>query len=341
VRTQLVGPFLAHLRARGVDVAPLLHAFALPPDAEGRPEVSLPLPQLQAFLAAAEAASGDAHLGLHVALGLPRGTYGLVEYIARASPTLRDAFRALARYLGLLNEHMAYAFDEEAPGRGAGTYRYGVPGEPLAYGRHANEYGLGLFVRIGRELTRSDWAPTAAAFAHPAPADEAPLAAHLRCPLSFGTGQNVLALSEETLALPVVSADPALLSVLERAAGAHAGVTAPPPAAAAPPPPDAGFTRRVAEALRPALPQGVPPLAQVARTLAVSARTLQRRLAEEGASYQDVVEATREELARAYLRDPRLGVSEVAYLLGYADLSTFDRAFKRWTGTTPRAFRGS
>nr|WP_171818717.1 nucleotidyltransferase family protein [Pyxidicoccus fallax] len=98
VRSQLVGPLLAYLRATGHDPAPLVERFGLPANAASLPEVSLPLTTLHAFLDAAEALSGDAFLGLHVAQRVPRGTYGLVEYIARASPTVRDTFRVLASF---------------------------------------------------------------------------------------------------------------------------------------------------------------------------------------------------------------------------------------------------
>ena len=94
VRSQLVGPLLAYLRATGRDPTPLVERFGLPANAASLPEVSLPLTTLHAFLDAAETLSGDAFLGLHVAQRVPRGTYGLVEYIARASATVRDTFRA-------------------------------------------------------------------------------------------------------------------------------------------------------------------------------------------------------------------------------------------------------
>jgi AraC-like DNA-binding protein len=326
VRTQLVGPFLGYVRARGQDPSPLVRDFQLPADAESLPELSLPLTTLRAFLDAAEHRSGDVFIGLHIAQAFKRGTYGLVEYIARASPTLRDTFRRLARYMALLNEHMVATFEEDAS---TGTFTYGVPGEPLSYGRHANEFGLALFVHGGRQLAGQAWNPLSVTFAHPAPADFAPLTAHFGVTPSFGGGLNVLTLAASTLDLPVTSADPALLSVLERAAGT------PPPRDSAPP----GFVQRVHEAIRGALRDGAPKMEAVARQLHVSSRTLQRRLAEHHTTFQDAADAVRSELARQYLRDPHLGVSEVAFLLGYSELSTFDRAFKRWTGMTPREFR--
>ncbi len=326
VRSQLVGPLLAYLRATGRDPAPLARRFGLPDGAESLPEVRLPLSTLHAFLDAAEALSGDAFLGLHMAQRVPRGTYGLVEYIARASPTLRDTFRALARYMALLEPAWQASF-QDTPG--GATFAYGIPGEPLAYGRHASEFGLGLFVHVGRQLTEHPWRPRAVAFAHPAPPDTAPLVEHFGVTPVFGAGRNALTLDTATLELRVVGADPALLSVLERAAGV------PSPTAPAVP----GFVQGVRDAIRAALREGTPQAGDVARGLHVSLRTLQRRLTEHGTSFQDEVDTVRRELAFQYLKDPHLGVSDVAFLLGYAELSTFDRAFKRWTGMTPRVWR--
>jgi AraC-like DNA-binding protein len=157
----------------------------------------------------------------------------------------------------------------------------------------------------------------------------APLVAHFGVTPAFGAGRNALTLDTATLELRVVGADPALLSVLERAAGV------PSPTAPAVP----GFVQGVRDAIRAALREGAPQAGDVARGLHVSLRTLQRRLTEHGTSFQDEVDAVRRELAFGYLKDAHLGVSDVAFLLGYAELSTFDRAFKRWTGMTPRVWR--
>ena len=325
-----MGPLLAYLRATGHDPTPLVERFGLPANAASLPEVSLPLATLHAFLDAAEALSGDTFLGLHVAQRVPRGTYGIVEYIARASPTVRDTFRALARYLALLEPAWQASFHDA--GDGSGTFAYGIPGEPLAYGRHASEYGLALFVHMGRQLTERPWNPRVVVFGHPAPADLRPLVEHFGVTPEFGRGRNALTLDAAALELPVVGADPVLLSVLERAAGAS---PAPPPAD--PPVPD--FVQRVRETIRAFLQEGAPQLGDVARRLHVSLRTLQRRLTEHGTSFQDEVDTVRRELAFQYLKNANLGVSQVAFLLGYSELSTFDRAFKRWTGMTPRIWR--
>ena len=96
---------------------------------------------------------------------------------------------------------------------------------------------------------------------------------------------------------------------------------------------------RVRERLMNLLPHGEPSAEQVASDLHLSLRSLQRHLADEGRSYEQVLLSTREDLARGYLQDPRYSIGEIAYLLGYADASCFTRAFRRWTGTSPSRFR--
>jgi len=99
------------------------------------------------------------------------------------------------------------------------------------------------------------------------------------------------------------------------------------------------FAERTQAVLLDALPSGQVAMAAVARRLAVSSRTLQRRLREEGTSFKDVVGATREMLAKNYLRQANLTATEIAFLLGFQEPTSFFRAFQRWTGMTPEALR--
>ncbi|WP_418061491.1 helix-turn-helix domain-containing protein [Pimelobacter simplex] len=101
----------------------------------------------------------------------------------------------------------------------------------------------------------------------------------------------------------------------------------------------ASVADRVRAALLETLPGGDPSISGVTSELAVSPRTLQRRLRDEGTTFQTVLADTRQNLARHYLRQRDVRTSEIAYLLGYADTNSFYRAFKSWTGTTPEAAR--
>jgi AraC-like DNA-binding protein len=101
------------------------------------------------------------------------------------------------------------------------------------------------------------------------------------------------------------------------------------------------LTRQVRGLLTEALKAGDPRLETLSQRLGLSARTLQRRLREEGTSHQDLLDEVRSELSRRYLLEPELAICEVAYLLGFSEPSAFHRAFRRWTGVTPKAFRMS
>ena len=99
------------------------------------------------------------------------------------------------------------------------------------------------------------------------------------------------------------------------------------------------YSERVRQVVWPHLSEGLPTLKEIAADLALSGRSLQRRLREEKTSFGEVVDGLRHEKACLMLRDPNLAVYEVGYLLGYSDPSTFHRAFRRWQGTSPARFR--
>ncbi|MBL8948045.1 MAG: AraC family transcriptional regulator ligand-binding domain-containing protein [Myxococcales bacterium] len=155
--------------------------------------------------------------------------------------------------------------------------------------------------------------------------------AFVGAPVRTGAELAALWLEPDLLACPVPSADPELAryftAILERAAGFGAD--------------EDPLLRRVRLAIRDALVHGSVDAATIARTLGLGARTLQRRLGELGTRYADVLESTRRALAEGYLRDPSLGLAEIAWLLGYDEQTSFFRAFRRWHGRTPGEYRSA
>jgi AraC-like DNA-binding protein len=129
----------------------------------------------------------------------------------------------------------------------------------------------------------------------------------------------------------VRGADPYLLGVLTRHADEFMADRAPR---------HDSFRVRVERLALQALPRSVPTARQIAARLGVGERTFARRLAAEGASFRQVLDELRRDLALSYLADPELTLSEIAYLLGYAEQSAFTSAFRRWTGQSPRRYRG-
>ncbi|HVG57777.1 MAG TPA: AraC family transcriptional regulator [Hyalangium sp.] len=329
LRSQLVGPFLAYVRAQGGDADGLIRRLDLPATAERDPEVVLSLSVLRDFFEAVEEAVGEPFVGVRVAQRFPRGTWGLLEFTTRLAPTLREALQRMARYMPLANEVVSLAF-EERPGEGSLEHR--IAGAPLCLGRHGNEFWMTALLAEARKMTGRAVVPKRVWLAHPAPRDTRELQVVFgTSQVDFGAGANGFTLSAEDLAAPNTSSDPALLSLLEHHANQAISQLQP----------LQGLPGLVRQRLRESLGQRLPSIQEMARRLRLSPRTLQRRLSDEGTSFQQQLDAVREELARVYVRESKLPLGEVAYLLGYSELSTFLRAFRRWTGKTPSQFRES
>lgn len=324
MRSQLVVATLAYLRARGVDPAPLVARFGLPGEVERAREAVLPLDVLGAFLDAAAESACDPLLGVHVACAVDRGAFGVLAFGARLSPTVRAALARLARHIRLSNDTVEVTFEESARG---GAIRQRVAGEPRALGRHANEFFVAILLEEGRRLLGGALSPARVWVAHER--GDVDLAAALDVArVEFGAGENGLAFTPDVLAQSL-AADPALLSYLDAQAEAELA--------------QLGDAKELVGALRHTLredlPAGRATLAHSARRLALSRRTLQRRLEEAGTSYQQVVDDARAELARTLVGEGAQPVARIAALLGYADEDAFARAFKRWTGFTPAGYR--
>lgn len=150
-------------------------------------------------------------------------------------------------------------------------------------------------------------------------------------PLELGAPRATLRFDAAAVITPVKTADPEMAryfeDVLTRAARFE-------------PDEDAMLTQ-VRLAIRDALVQGTPTAAEIAKRLGLGQRTLQRRLAERGESFSDVLDGTRRMLAQGYLGDAALTLAEVGYLLGFREPASFYRAFRRWFDTTPSAYRAS
>ena len=161
------------------------------------------------------------------------------------------------------------------------------------------------------------------------PDDPGELGRVLGCPIEPGASWNGLRITKEAWALPLRRRDSVLRGVLERQAdGAIARIR-----------PGGMVADDVRRVLASRLARGDTRIAGTARQLATSPRTLQRRLAAEGLSHQELLDATRREAAQRQLEDSTLSINELSYLLGYSEPAAFHRAFRRWFGVTPQAFR--
>lgn len=313
-------------RERGLDPRPLVRAAGLSEGALRGGEVTAPIGRFRSLLAAAAEALEDDAFGLTLAARVPDGTYSLLEFGARSARTLREALESLSRYGRLVNAITVFRFEEDEQG---GRFEHAV----LAPGPHRelHELTLARVLGIARAQVGRRIVPERAWFPYPKPRGASRLVAEFGPRLEFGREACGFELSRPVLDLELAGADAALKRWLD----AHAEE------ALARLPVASDLAGRVRALLSAGLTRGLSDLRELAAQLKMSERTLQRRLADEGTSFAQVLEQLRRELARRYLSDPRLSVGEIAWLLGYSELRAFDRAFSRWAGKTPLAWRKS
>ncbi len=270
-------------------------------------------------------AAGERDIGIELGRAFHLGMLGVLGHAIGQAGTLREALPFYARCSALVSELFMPRLLEL--GDRLVIERASAP--ELARMRHPDEMGLAAALTLVRALTEQPWPVLAVCFQHAAPPSAAGVSAFFGRTPAFGAPTARLELDAAALSAPIRRADPRLFEYLTRHAEAlMAGVTG-----------ASSLAERVRRAILPLLPQGEPPQDRIALRLGVSGRTLQRRLRDEGTSFAAVVDGTRRELALLYLGEPRLSIAEISFQLGYSEPTAFFRAFRRWTGTSPREHR--
>lgn len=311
---------------RGHDADALCRAAGLRPGALREPHARVPYGVVDRLCERAVALLGDADLGLQLAQTLaPAVPDDPGALMLMASPTLRGAFERMVRHQRYWGDGPRSAL-VAAPG--GLTVRYALPGARGALRRHADECALAEFVVGARAMSGRDLSPRAVSFRHEEPADARAHRALFRCPIAFGAAHAGVTFDDDDLDRPLPHASEVYRAVFE--AQVERAIAALPR--------DESLSAAVRAVVAPALAGGRWSLDQTARALGVSARTMQRRLREEGATFAEVVDGVRREAAARYL-DEGASLAEVAARLGYAEPSAFHHAYKRWTGTTPEQAR--
>ncbi len=326
VRAASVTVALECLRRKGFDDTAACRAVGLREDDLTPGDRLIELRAAVALYETCARLSGDDHFGLHLGASGGHGLLGDLSYAVRHAPTVGAALRNLVRFVGVVSPGIGVALVVDG---GEVRLTYDVP-DPAVWPRRQDvEASAASVVRLLRAMLGEGWAPRAVHFEHAAPADRAPYAKVLGGAVRFAQPGNAIVLDAAALDTPVGEADPHLLQIVERHLSAAL--------AEAPRTPDADpLVQSVREEVERALPSGDLGIDAVARRLCVSPRTLQRRLGERGVGFRELVDEVRRGLALRHLRGGDGALTELAFRLGYSELSAFDRAFRRWTGTSPQ-----
>lgn len=316
------------LQDAGLDPAPVLSGAGLTTgDVQDRKRRLDASAQLRVLEFAAEELQDDC-LGFHLARGFELGQIGLLYYVMASSERLTDALRNAERYCAINNEGVRLRITLER------TLVIGFEYLNIdrLSDRHHVEFWLVTLVRICRTLTGSRLAPKQIKLRHFRPETPPDVRSHLGCEINFAANSDEILFAAPIGEYPVVGADVYLNKLLLQYADEAVGNRAARPAS---------IRSHVEDQIVQLLPHGKANMSETARRLGMSRRTLARALSAERATFSLVLETLRLALAKRYLQEQALPISEIAWLLGYRETGSFTHAFVRWTGLTPRAFRNS
>jgi AraC-like DNA-binding protein len=319
---------LAYAKAKeaGVDLDPLLKKVGLTVREIEDTDVRLRVRDQIRFLNLAADALHDDFLGFHLAQQPDLREIGLLYYAAASSALMSEALQRAARYSSIVNEGVSLKYLDGSD--------VGIKFDYVGVSRHLDwhqiEFFTTLLVRLCRQLTGLRLVPTRVSFTHLRDGNYAEFVEFFGGNGEFGAAADEVVFAPTIKQMPVLDSDPYLNKLLV----AHCEE-----ALSRRPSNQSTFRSSVENAIVPMLPHGTARAGEIARRLGVSQRTFARRLSLEGQTFSDVLESLRSDLAERYLNDEDLSISQIAWLLGYREVSALTHAFKRWTGKTPREAR--
>jgi AraC-like DNA-binding protein len=316
----------AQLKREQIDLGPVLGALNLTLDQIEDPSARIEARSQVKTLELAARLLKDELLGFHLAQSFDLRELGLTYYVMASSERLIDALRNVERYSRIVNQGVKISVGLEPD-----------PAISLAYvgfdregDRHHIEFWLVTLIRLCRELTGVRLAPSHVKACHSRERVPKEFKPFFGVDVEFNSLSDTIVLPRNAGEHPIVGRDPYLNNMLRRYAEEEIESVG-----------ADSFSIRsnVERAISELLPHGKASASAVARRLAMSQRTLARKLAREGVTYTGILDQLRASLARRHLGDKTLRISEVAWLLGYQEVASFTHAFRRWTGKTPMQFR--
>lgn len=266
----------------------------------------------------------DPLLGLHLGQQITPTSLGVLGYVLLSCPNLAAALQRMEKYQRLLYDVNPM---QQITGQDGLTLRWGTEyGRP---GALVDETAVTALVQFARDITASHYRPVRVCFVNPAPSDERPFQEYFGCEVRFSQPDTEVCITAGVLGLPLRQPDPALLTVLEAQADRLLAEL----------PGTDHLIADVRRAINLLAHEGKADIDAVAAALNCSSRTLHRRLQNQQASFREIRDDTLRQMADHYLGNPGLTLAEIALLLGYSEQSAFTRAYRRWTGTTPKQRR--
>jgi AraC-like DNA-binding protein len=269
--------------------------------------------------------TGDPIIGFRMAFFAGVKTFGVLGTILPRCATIFEAYRQTARYVALASQAAQFSVARTPKALTISVTLQGVPQEELS--RAITIWGLTNLCLTPQRVAGAAVVPKEVTCAHPSPGPDALRVLRERLPFRFECEANAVIFDRSVGDITVPSADADLKKLLEETMDRHLAALGP----------AASFEQGVLTLLRGMMNGNMPTLASLSRRSGMSQRTLQRRLAEAGTSFQQLLRKVLHEASDQYLASGTMSHGEIAFLLGYSEESAFSRAYRSWTGHPPGA----
>lgn len=325
MRIANLGAFPSLARLRGADPRAMLERHDIDPLVVRDPDHYIDCKSFVDLLEDCSATLHDPLFGLQLAQMQEPDVYGCVTALCRSAATVREAIDCLVEYIPV--SHSPAAMQELIVGDEIAELRWGVRTD-LGCNKQANYHAALLNVKLLRQLGGKHFRPSYVNLSVDARnRDIEELERQLGCRFHNSATENAIAFPAAMLDLRVASANKLLFKLVGGYLSRVKETVR------------TSLADRVQDYIRGSLPSGNSTIERCARKMGMSVRTLQAKLGETQLSFSDILEEQRVDLAQAYLKQAQLSLDDVAANLGYSEQSSFGRAFKRWTGVTPKQFR--
>ena len=318
-------PVVQVLRQFGIDPLALVEAAGIDLAKGANPDWRVSQADFNRLLQSCTLASGDEAFGLLAAEQLQPQVLHSLGLAWLASDTVYDGLLRLQRFGRLVSTGIQLQLQEEGD-----TIHLRLGLDPQSDGGAAasHDYAVGIITRMCRLTLGEFLAPVNILMERPQPAQPERWEYLLASRVEFAADTTRISWSRADIMEPLVTGDPLLARINDEHTQSYLDSFT-----------GKSTTRDVVDKILERLPDGPPSQLQIASSLHLSNRTLQRKLREEGTSFIELLQDSRMQLARKYLSSHGRSVVETAYLLGFSEPSTFSRAFKRWNGVAPAEYR--
>lgn len=273
---------------------------------------------------------GDPRLGLKLGQSVRPGHLGSHGFALMSCSTAMELAKQSARYSALTID-AGHNVVESRGNEYVRVFRSNLPGTS-SLGPLQDEMQHAIAVTLSRYITtREDIGPCWVSFQHPRPADTSEYDALFRCELRFGATETAIGIDRGFMDLPLPHANAQVLRMMDDLSAKLAGQLGNSL--------EPNWLAAARQATLEAFRTGIPEIETIAEQAGMSSGDLKDQLAKRGLSFRTFIDDLRQALALGYMRDPELGLVDIAYLLGFSEQSAFQRAFKRWTGMTPGDYR--